>query len=124
MVGQFVGGNREQVSFQRPMLVEVRQAGQEPDERLLHEVLGRRLLARAALDIGQQPALEPGDQFVPRLRVTLADAANQQSVDFRGPRHQLVHNTMATATTPSMAVAAAKRKPPRRRPPVAKSARR
>ena len=36
----------------------------------------------AAFDERQQPALEPRDQFVPRLRISLADAANQQGVGF------------------------------------------
>ena len=42
VVGQFVGGNRKEIAFQRTPLVEVGKARDEPDKRLLHDILGRR----------------------------------------------------------------------------------
>ena len=87
VVGQLVGGDGKQVSLQRPPRVEVGQAGQKADERLLHDVLGRGPVAGAALDERQQPALEPPDQLLPRLRVLLADAADQRGVGVGGQGH-------------------------------------
>ena len=50
MIGQLVGGNRKQIAFQRTPLVEIRQAGQKSDKRLLHQVFGHAAMFRAAFD--------------------------------------------------------------------------
>ena len=65
VVGQLVGGDREEVGLHVPLLVVVRQAGQEPDERLLHHVLAGRPVAEAAVDEGEQPPLVALDQLPP-----------------------------------------------------------
>ena len=80
VVGQLVGGDREQVGLHVPLLVVVRQAGQEADERLLHHVLAGRAVAEPAVDEGEQPPLEPLDELTPGLGVARAHLPDQECV--------------------------------------------
>ena len=77
VVGQLVRGDREQVRLHVPLLVVMRQAGQEADERLLHHVLAGGAVAEPAVDEGQQPPLEPLDELPPGLGVARAHLPDQ-----------------------------------------------
>ena len=80
VVGQLVGADREQVAFQRPAAVVVRQAVEKADERLLHDVFAGAAAAQAAFDEGQQPAFVAGDQVVPGVAFAAADALDEQRI--------------------------------------------
>ena len=77
VVGQLVGADREQVAFERAAAVVVRQAVQEAEERLLHDVFARAAAAEAAFDEGEQPAFVARDQIVPRIVFAAADALDR-----------------------------------------------
>ena len=65
LIGDLVGGDREEVGLQLALLVEIRQAVQEADERLLDHVLAGGPVAEAAVGERQQPALVAGDELLP-----------------------------------------------------------
>ena len=69
VVGQLVGGDREQIAFERAAGVVVGQAGEEADERFLHDVFARGAAAQPAIDERQQPAFVLRDERIPRVRL-------------------------------------------------------
>ena len=89
VVGQLVGGDGEQVRLDVALLVVVRQAGEEADEGLLHDVLAGRAVAAPAVHARQQPALEPLDELPPGRGVARADLSDQQGVGI-GRRHRWI----------------------------------
>src|SRR5205085_985136 len=89
VIGELVRGDREKIGLQLTAVVEVGQAVEEADERLLHDVLARGTVTDAALDKGQQPPLVTSDQPLPGARVALADLLHKQTVAVG--RHGGVH---------------------------------
>ena len=77
-------GDREEISLSSRLLVEVRQAVQEADERFLDHVLASGPVAQSAVGKRQQPAFVAGDELLPRLRVAGADLLDQQAVAVGG----------------------------------------
>ena len=59
--------------MQLALLVEVRQAVEEADKRLLNDILACRPIAQPALDEGKETALIARDQMFPRAGVALAN---------------------------------------------------
>ena len=88
MVGQLVRGDGKQIAFQRPRSVVIRQAREQPDQRFLHDVLGGIAAPQSGLDISQQPALEPRDQFLPGFRLPGPNAVDEDGVGGHGGRLQ------------------------------------
>ena len=88
VVGQLVGGDRKQPAFQRPTRVVVGQAGEKPDESLLHHVLAGGPASQATLHERQQTPFVMGDQVIPRLGLPLADVFDQQGVGIGGVWHR------------------------------------
>jgi hypothetical protein len=84
VVGQLVRGDREQVGFHVPLVVVMRQAGQEADERLLDHVLAGGAIAEPAVHEGQQPPFESLDELTPRLGIARAHLPDQQGVGLCG----------------------------------------
>src|SRR5262249_13318362 len=84
VVGQLVGGDGEQVRLQLAAVVEVGQAVEGADERLLDHVLAGGAVAQPPLHEGQQPALVARDQGVPGAGVSLTDLLDQQAVAVGG----------------------------------------
>src|SRR5262249_23719464 len=83
VVGQLVGGDREEVRLQVPLLVVVRQAGQEADEGLLDHVLAGRTVAETAVDERDQPPFEPLDQLTPGAGVPFTNLSDQEGFGVR-----------------------------------------
>src|SRR5260221_3455961 len=83
VIGEFVRGDGEQVRLQLAAFVEVRQAVEEADERLLHDVFAGAAVAETPLNIGEQAAFVAGDERLPGARVALADLLDEQAVAFR-----------------------------------------
>lgn len=77
IVGDFVGGDAEQVRLQAAMLVEVGQAVEKADERLLDDVLGRGAVVQLAFGKGEQSPFVKGDQLLPGPLVAAADGSDE-----------------------------------------------
>ena len=83
VVGQLVGGDREEVRLHVALLVVVREAGEEADERLLDDVLAGGPVAEPAVDERDQPPLVPLDQLSPGAGIAVADLADQEGFGVR-----------------------------------------
>ena len=88
VVGQFVGGDREQIRFGVAFLVVMRQAGEEADKRFLNDVLAGGAIAQAAIDERQQAAFKPFDEVLPGARVARPDLLDQEFFGVGG-RHRV-----------------------------------
>ena len=96
IVGELVGGDREQVALQRPPRVVVRQAREKADERLLHDVFAGGPLPQPAFDERQQPSFVLGNQRIPRLRLAGADLLDQEHVGMKRIGHGRKHGAGST----------------------------
>ena len=87
MVGELVGGNREEPTFQRPPGVVVRQARKKPDEGFLHDVFAGIATSETAFDKGEQTPFVLGDQLVPRGGLAPANLFDEQDGGLGGIIH-------------------------------------
>src|SRR5436190_9444991 len=80
MVGELIGADREQVTFQRPATVVVGQAVEKAQKRLLNDVLAGAAAAKAAFDEGEQPAFVADDQIAPSIAFATTNALDEQGI--------------------------------------------
>ena len=88
MIGQLVGRDAEQVAFQRPLAIEVGQAGQKTDERLLDDIFAGGPIVQATFDKRQQASFEADNQIAPGGCIGATNPLDQQSVELARFRHR------------------------------------
>lgn len=94
MVGKFVGRNGEQVTFERPAGVVVRQAGKKPDECFLHNIFARSASSQPAIDEGKEASFILGNERIPGLRLAGTNPLDKQCIGVRRGRCRSGHGAV------------------------------
>src|SRR5439155_4165242 len=105
MIRYLVRSNGEKISLKLTAVVEMGQAVEKADERLLDDVLARGAVAQPPLDKGEQPAFITGNERLPGTRIAQADLLDEQAVSFgrhRTCRSRTVKASIVKAVHPAV----------------------
>lgn len=81
VIDEFVGGDGEEEGFEGGAGVVIGEAVPEAEEGFLNEVFGLGMVIDAAVDEGEEPAFEAGDEFLPGVGIPVAGAIDEPAVE-------------------------------------------
>lgn len=81
VIDELVGGDGEEEGFEGGAGVVIGEAVPEAEEGFLDEVFGLGMVIDAAVNEGEEPAFEAGDEFLPRVGILVAGAIDEPAVE-------------------------------------------